>query len=99
MYCSLAWHFCLKSSQNSIEKIQYRCLQLLTNHYDSDYKFLLEKNRNPTMETKEFVLLDLRFLKHLTTSIQILRRMLLSAASQGLWIRIRNDHGGGILKR
>ena len=46
MYCLLAWHFCPKSSQNKIEKIQHRCLQLLTNDYDSDYKQLLEKTEN-----------------------------------------------------
>ena len=35
-----------------IEKIQYRCLQLLTNDFDSDYKLLLEKTKTPTMEIK-----------------------------------------------
>ena len=30
MYCPLTWHFCSKSSQNKIEKIQYRSLKMLT---------------------------------------------------------------------
>ena len=64
MYCPLAWHFCPKSSQNKIEKIQYRCLQLLTNDYDSDYKQLLEKTEKPTMEIRRFRTLALEILKH-----------------------------------
>ena len=52
MYCPLTWHFCQKSSQNKIEKIRHRCLQLLTNDYDSDYKQLLEKIEKPTMEIR-----------------------------------------------
>ena len=27
MYCPLAWHFCFKSFQNRMEKIQYRSLK------------------------------------------------------------------------
>ena len=65
MYCPLAWHFCPKSSQNMIEKIQYRCLQLLTNDYDSDYEFLLEKTKSPTMETKRIRTIALEIFKTL----------------------------------
>ena len=36
-------HFCSKSSQNKIEKIQYRSLKLIANDDNSDYKFLLTK--------------------------------------------------------
>ena len=65
MYCPLAWHFCHKSSQNMIEKIQFRCLQLLTNDYDSDYKMLLEKTKNPTMEIRRMRTLALEVFKTL----------------------------------
>ena len=64
MYCPLAWHFCPKLSQNMIEKIQYRCLQLLTNDFDSDYKYYLKKLKPLQWKQKEFVLLHLRFSKH-----------------------------------
>ena len=65
MYCPLAWHFCLKLSQNMIEKIQYRCLQLLTNDFDSDYKLLLEKTKTPIMETKRIRTIALEIFKTL----------------------------------
>ena len=65
MYCPLAWHFCFKLSQNMIEKIQYRCLQLLTNDFDSDCKLLLEKTKTPTMETKRIRTIALEIFKTL----------------------------------
>ena len=65
MYCPLAWHFCPKSSQNKIEKIKRRCLQLLTNDYDSDYKQLLEKTEKPTMEIRRLRTLALEIFKTL----------------------------------
>ena len=65
MYCPLAWHFCLKFSQNMIEKIQYRCLELLTNDFDSDYKLLHEKTKTPTMETKRIRTIALEIFKTL----------------------------------
>ena len=49
MYCPLAWYFCSKSSQNKIEKIQYSSLKLITNDYNSDYKFLLIEAGNSTI--------------------------------------------------
>ena len=45
MYYPLACHFCSKSSQNKIEKIQYRSLKLITNDYNSNYKFLLKTSK------------------------------------------------------
>ena len=65
MHCPLAWHFCPKSSQNKIEKIQHSCLQLLTNDYDSDYKQLLEKTEKPTMEIRRLHTLALEIFKTL----------------------------------
>ena len=61
----MACHFCLKLYQNMIEKIQYRCLQLLTNDFDSDYKLLLEKTKTPTMETKRIRTIALEIFKTL----------------------------------
>ena len=59
MYCPLQLHFCSKSSQNKIEKIQYRSLKLITNNYNKDYKFLLNETRNSTMKIKRMRTLTL----------------------------------------
>ena len=53
MYCPLAWHFCSKSSQNKIEKIQYTALKSITNNYHSDYKFVFNETGNSTIEIKK----------------------------------------------
>ena len=63
MYCPLTWHFCLKPSQNKIEKIQYRSLKMLTNDYNSDYKDLLEITKNSTMGIKRLRTLALEVFK------------------------------------
>ena len=52
MYCPLACHFCSKSFQNKIKQIQYRSLKLITNDYNSDYKFLPNETGNSAMEIK-----------------------------------------------
>ena len=52
LYCPLVWRFCSKSSQIKIEKSQYRSLKLIANDY-SNYKFLLIKTGNLTIEFKE----------------------------------------------
>ena len=67
MYYSLAWHFCSKSSQNKIEKIQYRSLRLITNNYNSDYKFVLNETRNPIMKIKRLRTLALEIFKALNS--------------------------------
>ena len=48
MYCLLASHFSSKSSRNKVGKFQYRSLKLITNDYNSDYKFLLNENLTMT---------------------------------------------------
>ena len=65
MDCPLAWHFCSKTSQNKINKIQYRSLKLITNDYNSDYKFLLNETGNSSMKIERLrtLVLHLRFLK------------------------------------
>ena len=65
MYCPLAWHFCSKSSQNKIEKIKYRSLKLITNNDHRDYKFLLTKTANLTMEIKRLRTFALEIFKNL----------------------------------
>ena len=52
MYYPLALHFCSKSFQNMIERIQYRSFKLITNDYNNDYKFLLNKTGHSTIEIK-----------------------------------------------
>ena len=49
MYCPLAWHFCSKLFQNKIEKTHYSSLKLITNDYNSYYKFLLNEAGNSTI--------------------------------------------------
>ena len=41
-YCPLAWHFCVVSYRNKMEKIQERCLRIVYKDYDSSYDRLLE---------------------------------------------------------
>ena len=71
MYCPLAWHFCSKSSQSKIERIQYSSLKLITNDYNTDYNFLFNETGNSTMEIKRlrtFVLQILKTLYYLNPS-------------------------------
>ena len=67
MYCPLAWHFCSKSRQNKIVKIQYRSLKLITNDYNSVFKFLLNKAGNSTIEIKTLRTLEFEIFETLKT--------------------------------
>ena len=51
-YCPLFWHFCSKNPMNKIEDIQKRALRFLLNGYEIDYKTLLKKCNNGTMEVR-----------------------------------------------
>ena len=51
-YGSLIWHFCNKNSQNKIERIQERCLKVLSNDYTSNYEELLENSKSVPMKMK-----------------------------------------------
>ena len=51
-YGSSIWHFCNKKSQNKVEKIQERCLKVLSNDYDSSYAELLGNSNSVSMEIK-----------------------------------------------
>ena len=65
MHRPLAWHFCSKLSQNRIVKNEYRSLKLITNNFNSDYKFLLNEAGNWTMEVKILGTLTLEIFKTL----------------------------------
>ena len=47
-YCPLVWHFCGKSNNAKLKKIQERSLRILCNHYTSFYEALL---RNTGLST------------------------------------------------
>ena len=62
-YCPLVWHFCSKKSTNKIEKIQVRCLRMLSGDYNSNYEKLLSKLNDVTMETKRHQSLAIEIFK------------------------------------
>ena len=59
-YCPLVWHFCGKTNNNKLEKINERALRILYKDYESTYRDLLQygntssilesRNRNITLE-------------------------------------------------
>ena len=48
-YRPLVWHFCGKTNNKKLEKIQERSLRILYNDYDSTYKDLLCNNISSTL--------------------------------------------------
>ena len=42
-YCKLVWHFCNKTDEKKLEKLQERGLRIVSGDYDSDYVNLLKK--------------------------------------------------------
>ena len=48
-YCPLVWHFCGKTNNNKLEKIQERALRIINKDYDSSYKYLLKISNTPTL--------------------------------------------------
>ena len=48
-YCPIVWHFCGKSSNKKLEKIQERALRILHNDYSSTYSELLMKTGGNTL--------------------------------------------------
>ena len=48
-YCPLVWHFCGKTNNAKIEKIQERALRIIYNDYISDYDTLREQMGVTTM--------------------------------------------------
>ena len=48
-YCPLIWHFCEKTSNNKLEKIQDRSLRILHDTYELSNEELLNKNGSYTL--------------------------------------------------
>ena len=101
MYCPLASHFCSKSSQNKIEKTQYRSLKLITNDYHSDYKFLLNETGNSTVEIKRLRTLALEIFKTLNNLNPNFMKDVFNFSSysthrkQAIFVRSRNTSNYG----
>ena len=48
-YCPLVWHFCGKTNNNKLEKIQERALRIINKDYNSTYENLLDISNTPTL--------------------------------------------------
>ena len=48
-YCPLVWHFCGKTNNNKLEKIQERSLRILHDTYELSYEELSNKNGSNTL--------------------------------------------------
>ena len=48
-YCPLVWHFCGKTNNQKLEKIQERALKIIYSDYESSYEELLEKSNSSTL--------------------------------------------------
>ena len=48
----MVWHFCGKTNNNNIEKIQERALRIIHRDYESSYEDLLSAAEAPTMLTR-----------------------------------------------
>ena len=64
-YCPLVWHLCSKNLMRKIEKIQERCLRIILDDYESNYKALLHKLGQSTMKIKRFYTLPIETFKTL----------------------------------
>ena len=66
-YCPLVWHFCGKTNNKKLEKIQERSLRILYDDYDSTYEDLLCNNRSSTLllsRLKTLLLETFKSLRH-----------------------------------
>ena len=50
-YCNLVWHFCGKTNNNKLEKIQERALRIVYDDYVPPYSVLLKKSGTTTVLT------------------------------------------------
>ena len=62
-YCQLVWHFCGKTNNNKLEKIQERPLRILHDTYELSYEELLNKNGSNTLHLHRLKLLILETCK------------------------------------
>ena len=58
-YCPLIWHFCSSKSIRKIEQIQIRRLRTLYNDFGGDYKTLLDKSGERSIDVKRLRTLTL----------------------------------------
>ena len=64
-YCSLVWHFCGKTNNQKLEKIQERALRILYDDHTSTYDELLEKAGTNTLLINRLRILALTVFKSL----------------------------------
>ena len=62
-YCPLVWHFCGKTNNNRLEKIQERSLRILQDTYELSYEELLNRNGSGTLLPRRIKLLLLETYK------------------------------------
>ena len=62
-YCPLVWHFCGKTNNAKIEKIQERALRIVYNDYTSDYNELMDKFGTTSMLHSRHVYILLEIFK------------------------------------
>ena len=59
----MVWHFCGKTNNNKIEKIQERALSIIYRDYESSYEDLLSAAEAPAMLTRRLRIILLEVLK------------------------------------
>ena len=62
-YCAMVWHFCGKTNNSKIEKIQERALRIIYRDYESSYEDLLSAAEVPTMLTRRIRVILLEVFK------------------------------------
>ena len=62
-YCAMVWHFCGKTNNNKIEKIQERTLRMIYRDYESSYEDLLSAAEASTMLTRRLRVILLEVFK------------------------------------
>ena len=48
-YWPIVWHFCSKVNTEKLEKLQYKCLKIVFNSYETSYEELLTRANLPTL--------------------------------------------------
>ena len=62
-YCAMVWHFCGKTNNNKIERIQEWALRMIYRDYESSYEDLLSVAEAPTMLTRRLRVILLEVFK------------------------------------
>ena len=87
-YCPLVWHFCGKTNNNKLEKIQERSLQILQDTYELSYEELLNRNGSSTLLLHRIKLLLLETYKSFSYIVWML--IALTTYSNSI-VRLTND--------